>query len=152
MGDRRIAGRDAAGGFTLVEAMIAMAVLLIGALGMMALHGVGLRMNSEAREVMRATAIAYDLLGQIDSWQYDDPRLANVNTANDGDLADAALAFEAGWTTPPFDFDDADIPPPLIGQGGSAPDRTQKGRRVHRGSVIDYVEHPLPYLHRSHRP
>jgi len=96
-------------GFTLIEAMVAMSILLVGALGMMALHGVGMRMNSEAREVMRAAAIASDVLGQINGWEYDDPRLANANTANDGDLADGALAFEAYGSTPPFDFDEASL-------------------------------------------
>ena len=78
-----------------------MVVLLVGATGMMSLHSTGLRLQSEAREITRATAIAQDLMNQIQSWEYADVRLANLNTANDADVGDDARLFEAS-TAPPL--------------------------------------------------
>jgi len=85
-------------GFTLIEAMIAMAILLIGALGLTGIFQVGLQMNSDSRRMLHATAIAQDLLTNIQMWQYQDnvagTPLANVSAANDADLADTALRFQ----------------------------------------------------------
>ncbi len=95
-------------GVTLIEAMIAMVVLLVGAVGMMGLHSTGVRMESEAREITRATAIAQDLMNQIQGWEYADARLANVNAANDRDVSDDAFAFAAPGA-PPADHGEADL-------------------------------------------
>jgi type II secretory pathway pseudopilin PulG len=96
-------------GASLIEAMVAMVVLLVGALGMMSLHSTGVRMQNESREITRATAIAQDLLNQIQSWEYADARLANANTTNDLDVGDDAQLFSAPGTTPPFDHAEADL-------------------------------------------
>jgi Tfp pilus assembly protein PilV len=96
-------------GASLIEAMVAMVVLLVGALGMMSLHSTGVRMQNESREITRATAIAQDLLNQIQSWEYADARLANANTTNDRDVGDDAQLFNAHGTTPPFDHAEADL-------------------------------------------
>jgi prepilin-type N-terminal cleavage/methylation domain-containing protein len=95
-------------GVTLIEAMVAMVILLVGAMGMMGLHSTGVRMESEAREITRATAIAQDLMNQIQTWQYTDARLANGNGANDVDVADDAGAF-ATTALPPADHGEADL-------------------------------------------
>jgi type II secretory pathway pseudopilin PulG len=102
------APRAAPRGMTILEAVVAMAVLLIGVTGVMGLHTTGLRLNDDARKLTRATAIADDLLHAIDLWRYDDPRLANAIPANDGDVADAAGAFESG-PTPAADHGEADL-------------------------------------------
>jgi len=78
-------------GFTLLEAMVAMAVLLIGTMGLISLHDMGVRMNGDARVMTRATALAEDLLAQMKTWNYaSDPRLKNASSANDADYTDAA--------------------------------------------------------------
>jgi hypothetical protein len=89
--------------------MVAAVVLLIGAVGMLGLHTTGVRMEGEAREVTRASAIAQDLMNQIQLWEYADTRLANVNLSNDADLADAAWAFTVQGATPPYDHAEADL-------------------------------------------
>ena len=80
-------------GFTLVECMIALAVTLVGAVAMMGLFTVGVRMNGDARRVTRATAIAQDLLNNIELWSYTDARLSKVSS-NTTDIADAEFQFE----------------------------------------------------------
>ncbi|HTP52587.1 MAG TPA: prepilin-type N-terminal cleavage/methylation domain-containing protein [Anaeromyxobacteraceae bacterium] len=95
-------------GTTLVEALVAMAILMVGAVGTLGLHYQGQRMELEARGITRATAIAQDLMSQIQTWPYADPRLADANAANDGDFSDNAFAFET-QTPPPFDHAEADL-------------------------------------------
>lgn len=63
-------------GTTLVEALVATVVILIGFLGVMAVNKMGVAMNGRARSVTRATAIATDLVEQIGLWPYGDARLA----------------------------------------------------------------------------
>ncbi len=81
-------------GFTLIEAMVAMGVMLIGSVGLLGMHGVGVRMNADARVMTRATAIAQDLAAQMQLWSYDDPRLTNGNTTNDANYTDGDFSFE----------------------------------------------------------
>jgi prepilin-type N-terminal cleavage/methylation domain-containing protein len=98
-------------GFTLIEGMVAMTVMLIGAAGMIGLFNQGQRMHGDARRMTRATAIAQDLLNQIELLPYGENSgpLQNVNAANDGDIGDAAMAFEAEGP-PPADHAEADLP------------------------------------------
>ena len=97
-------------GFTLIEAMIAMAVLFVGALGMLSLHVYGLRMNTDARVMTRATAIAQDLLDQMKAWDYrNDSRLENSNATNDADYADPGGKFEGTVSSTLYDHQESDL-------------------------------------------
>jgi len=98
-------------GFTLIEGMIAMTVMLIGATGMIGLFNQGQRMHGDSRRMTRATAIAQDLLNNIELWGYDEAAgpLRNFYTGNDADIGDAAMAFE-GDGAPPADHGSADLP------------------------------------------
>jgi prepilin-type N-terminal cleavage/methylation domain-containing protein len=87
--------RRAQAGFTLIEAMMAMAVLLIGSLGLLSLHKLGLQLNSDARITTRATGLAEDLITQMQSWDYaNDPRMQDSNTSNDATYSDPLGAFD----------------------------------------------------------
>jgi len=94
-------------GTTLIEAMVAVTVLLVVALGTLGLHGQQLKMNGDARRTTEASALAQDLVENISLWTWGDARLANANTANDADYADRAGQFEAA--NPPFDHAEADL-------------------------------------------
>jgi prepilin-type N-terminal cleavage/methylation domain-containing protein len=97
-------------GFTLLETVIAMSVLLIGATGMLGLHTQGLRMEGDARRITRATAIAQDLMDQISLWPWGDPRLGGATPSLDSTmlatLGDPTYAFERAGT-PTASFSDA---------------------------------------------
>jgi Prokaryotic N-terminal methylation motif len=94
-----------ASGVTLIEAMVAMSVLVVGSLGLLGLHRVGVIMNADARVMTRATAIAQDLVSQMALWDYvHDPRLVNMDTSNDSDFADSSGSFE----TATFKYDHAE--------------------------------------------
>lgn len=93
-------GHPGARGFTLIEVMVAMFVLLVGATGVMSLFTQGQRLHGDARYTTRATAIAEDLIANIELWPYDNQSngttgaLGNAQTGNDGDLGDTDFAFE----------------------------------------------------------
>lgn len=59
------AGPKRRGGFTLVEVMIAMAVMITGALGLLALQRAVTRGNYEARQISTASQIARTMLERI---------------------------------------------------------------------------------------
>jgi prepilin-type N-terminal cleavage/methylation domain-containing protein len=99
-------------GLGLVEVMIAMVVLLIGAAGLIGLNTTSLRMQGDARRMTRATAIAQDLVNQIDTWSFDDARLVNRTTANDDAIGDPGLDYEHEEdpkTANAADYEEADL-------------------------------------------
>lgn len=81
-------------GTTLIEVVVAMGVLALGATGMMSMYTVTEKLEGDSRHLARANAIAQDLINQIEFWRYDDVRLSNDSTANDGAIGDPAFAFE----------------------------------------------------------
>jgi len=85
-------------GLTLVESMVAMAILVVGATGMVAMSRQGIRLNADGRRMTRAVSIAEDMASQVELWEYADPRLANTSSGNDADYADSAGVFETSAT------------------------------------------------------
>jgi prepilin-type N-terminal cleavage/methylation domain-containing protein len=85
-------------GFTLIEVMMAMLILLIGASGMVAVYMQGHRMHTDSLRSTRGAAIAQDLLNNIEQWRYANTSgqpLYNRSTSNDGDIGDTAFRFES---------------------------------------------------------
>ena len=99
-------------GVTLVETVLAMGIMVIGAVGMIGLNNMGVRMNGDGRRMTRASAIAQDLVNQMQLWDYTDPRLVNTNTTNDADVADSTLAFEGATSALAFDHAEAELEGP----------------------------------------
>ncbi|HEY6005764.1 MAG TPA: hypothetical protein VIV57_22980 [Anaeromyxobacter sp.] len=95
-------------GISLLENLLAMGILLTGAAGVVAIQRQATFYLGDARRITRATAFAGDLATQIQLWDFDDPRLANSVTANDGDVGDSADLFEI-QATPPADHGEADL-------------------------------------------
>jgi len=95
-------------GATLIEAVAAMAVLMVGAAGLVGLQRQSTFFMGDSRRTTRAAAFAQDLANQIELWDYTDPRLANTDTSNDADLGDSAFQFEQ-LSTPPADHGEADL-------------------------------------------
>jgi hypothetical protein len=95
-------------GVTIVEAVFSMAVVMIGAAGLAGMHTQSQAFLGDSLRLGRATAVAQDLMSQVESWDYTDPRLANASTANDADLGDVSGRFLTE-ATPPFDHREADL-------------------------------------------
>jgi Tfp pilus assembly protein PilV len=95
-------------GVTIVEALVSLAILTIGATGLVGMHRQSQVYLGDSLRMFRATAVAQDLISQIETWSFDDPRLANRTTANDADLGDSAYAFGT-QANPPADYLEADL-------------------------------------------
>ncbi|HYD41679.1 MAG TPA: prepilin-type N-terminal cleavage/methylation domain-containing protein [Anaeromyxobacter sp.] len=127
-------------GFTILEAVVALAVLLVGAMGVISLEFMGSRMNNDARVMTRATSIAQDLLNQIQTWDYvaeiaPGGRLTNPSTGNDDDIADRDQEFELPMSDIPagaWDHDWAELEPPNAWNGISNVDALGLGDIFHR--------------------
>jgi len=92
----RTAAALCCGGFTLIEALIALVVLSIGLLGLANLQALGLRQNNTAYQRSQATLQAYDMADRM---------RANLTAVRDGDYdnptgsAHAECSSAAGCTT-----------------------------------------------------
>jgi type IV pilus assembly protein PilV len=73
--------RARAAGFTLLEVMIAMAILLVGLLGMMRFQMVGISSNNAGRMQTLATGIALELVSGIERLPFGDPLLSPTGTS-----------------------------------------------------------------------
>jgi type IV pilus modification protein PilV len=62
-------------GFSIIEAMIASIVMLVGLLGLAALQIVGVRANHFGKHMTQASQLAQDLVESIQRWDYNDVRL-----------------------------------------------------------------------------
>lgn len=72
-------------GFTLIEAMISMAVLLVSVLALASMQVMGSRTNRFGDRMVQASALATDLAGNVQRWSYDDTRLNLLSTVNSAD-------------------------------------------------------------------
>ncbi len=63
-------------GFSLLEAMIALVIMLVGMLGLAGLQVVGVRANHFGKRMAEASSLSVDLADQINNWNYADTRLA----------------------------------------------------------------------------
>ena len=102
---------SSARGATLLEVMFAMAMLMIGAAGMVGMHRQSQLFLGDSRRLTRASYIAQDLANQIQLWPFsesDGGRLANADASNDGDIADNAGVFYTE-AAPPADHGEADL-------------------------------------------
>jgi Tfp pilus assembly protein PilV len=110
-------------GMSLIESMAALGIMMIGALGMASLHTTGVRMNGDARRMTRASAIAQDLLNNMELWPYQGPDdagpLQNTDTDNDAEIGDPGQVFETA-AAPPADHSEADLPAGFPGISSAA--------------------------------
>jgi prepilin-type N-terminal cleavage/methylation domain-containing protein len=63
-------------GFSLIEAMVASVVMLIGLLGLAGLQVVSMRANNLGKRMAQASLLAQDLVQNMQLWEYTDARLA----------------------------------------------------------------------------
>jgi len=77
-------------GFTLVEALVASAILMIALAALLPLQVMGARMNRFSERTLDATLLATDLSENITRWTYTDPRLSPLLTVSSP--SDSAVA------------------------------------------------------------
>lgn len=94
--------RRPAHGFTLLEVMVAMGILLVGLLGLMRLQILGLSWNQSARTHSRAMELALELRAGLEQLPWGDPRLNVTGGGTWGSTAPtpfgALLGVASGFT------------------------------------------------------
>lgn len=88
--------RTSARGFTLIEAMISMAVLLVSALALASMQVMGTRTNRLGDRMVQASALATGFGDSIQLWAYDDPRLNMLTTVTDTNDPAIASKWDLG--------------------------------------------------------
>ncbi len=69
-------------GFTLLEVMVSIAVLLVGLLGAAAMQISSIQWNSRSSHLTEATTVGLNQVEEILSWNFNDTRLADTDTVN----------------------------------------------------------------------
>ena len=85
--------RPAPRGFTMIEAMVASAILMIALSALLPLQVMGARMNRWSERTLDATFLATDLSENIARWSYSDSRLTALSTVSS--LTDSTVT--ASW-------------------------------------------------------
>ena len=83
-------------GFTLIEAMITMAVLVIAFTGFATLQVIGVQANYFGDRLIQASELATDLAENIERWSYTDSRLTPLSTLS-GSTAMSNAAITGTW-------------------------------------------------------
>ncbi|GBD97643.1 MAG TPA: prepilin-type N-terminal cleavage/methylation domain-containing protein [Nitrospirae bacterium] len=83
-------------GFTLVEVMVAMVILLLGMLGVMGMQYYAITGNAGSREVRTATSLSQEIVEQLKGTPYAD--LANgTDTPTAGTAISGGISFTKRW-------------------------------------------------------
>jgi Tfp pilus assembly protein PilV len=96
-----MSARRAAGGFTLVEAMIASAILAISLAALLPLQVMGVRMNRWSERTLDASLLGTDLSENIARWNYSDPRLAPLTTVSSFNDSTLVATWDMGSSAHP---------------------------------------------------
>ena len=87
------------GGFTLIELMISTFILAVGVLALLNLQAADINTNAESNRLAIATVVAQDIMENLMLLDYDDPALADNNTANNPPSSDFDSTDVAGGKT-----------------------------------------------------
>lgn len=79
-------------GFSLIEAMVASIVMLIGLLGLAGLQIVGMRANNLGKRMAQASLLAQDLVDQMQIWAYTDSRLSSTDSTLYSDTNNSTIS------------------------------------------------------------
>ncbi len=102
-------------GFTLIEVMISLVVLMVGMLGVMGMQYYAITGNTSSRDLTNATNLGLDLIEQLKTTPY-----SMISTGTDSPTAEAAttgnVQFDRAWSVVADCMalaDDGDAFPPL---------------------------------------
>lgn len=88
--------RPASRGFTLVEALVASAILMIAVAALLPLQVMGARINRFSSKTLDGTLLATDLSENITRWSYTDPRLNPLQTISSFNDSAVAARWDMG--------------------------------------------------------
>jgi len=102
-------------GFTLVEALVASAILMIAIAALLPLQMMGARLNRFSERTLDGTLLATDLSENITRWSYTDPRLNSLQTISSFSDSAVAARWDMGTSarsSQMAEFSDSPLPDP----------------------------------------
>jgi hypothetical protein len=133
-------------GFSLVEAMVASVVMLIGLLGLAALQIAGARANNLGKRMAQASLLAQDLVQNINTiWQYNDPRLTPQNFTTSLSCSTATNCNDPTHVQPFWDVGRAQVPSSVFdySDGALAGSATVLNALTYSGTSYEGVTSPV---------
>jgi len=130
-------------GFTLIEALITMSVLITAFLGLAGLQVVGAQTNFFGNRMLQASSLATDLGESMHAWQYNDTRLTPlfaVSSTNDP----AMLSWTLGTAkTTPYTLEYSDLNPDSNATNAGAQGASYQGLStdVDKDGVPDFMRY-----------
>ena len=86
------------GGFTLIEILIAMTILMVGLLAIAAMQITALRVNSTALSITERATLAQDKMEELVLLSYDNGSLADTAGGSPHEDTDVPAGFTLTWT------------------------------------------------------
>jgi type II secretory pathway pseudopilin PulG len=130
-------------GFTLIEALITMSVLITAFLGLASLQVVGVQTNYFGNRMLQASSLATDLAENMRVWQYNDSRLTpliTVSSMNDPAIRSWTLG-SAGTTPYILQYSDLTPDPNATNPGAQGPSYQGLSTDVDKNGVVDFIRY-----------
>ena len=134
-------------GFTMIEAMITMAVLVVAFTGFATLQVVGVQANYFGDRLIQASELATDLTENIERWSYSDPRLTPSTTlTGSGAMSNAAITGRwdlgtGGTTSYQAQYSDLAGDPNAVNPGALATNYQGLSSDVNRDGIPDFIRY-----------
>jgi Tfp pilus assembly protein PilV len=139
--------RNLARGFSMVEAVITMAVLVLAFTGFATLQVVGVQANYFGDRLIQASELATDLAENIERWSYTDSRLTPL-TMLTGSGAMSSTAITGTWnlgrsSTTPYQVQYSDLTgdPNASNPGALATNYQGLSSDVNRDGIPDFIRY-----------
>jgi hypothetical protein len=134
---------EMAQGFTLIEALITMSVLITAFLGLASLQIVGVQTNFFGNRMPQASSLATDLEESTHVWQYNDSRLTplfTVSSTNDPSILSWNLG-SARQTPYTLEYSDLNSDPNATNPGALGPGYQGLSTDVDKDGVADFIRY-----------
>lgn len=130
-------------GFTLIEALITMSVLITAFLGLASLQVVGVQTNYFGNRMLQASSLATDLAENMRVWQYNDSRLTPLFTVSSmNDPAILSWTLGSASTTPYIlEYSDLTPDPNATNPGAQGPSYQGLSTDVDKNGVVDFIRY-----------
>jgi type II secretory pathway pseudopilin PulG len=134
---------EMAHGFTLIEALITMTVLITAFVGLASLQVVGVQTNFFGNRMLQASSLATDLAESTHVWQYNDSRLTPLSTVSStNDPAILSWTLGTAKATPyTLEYSDLNPDPNATNAGAQGTSYQGLSTDVDKDGVPDFIRY-----------
>lgn len=125
-------------GFSLIEAMVASIVMLIGLLGLAGLQVIGMRANNIGKRMAQASLLAQDLAQNMQLWAYGDTKLTPLATYTDPNNSNITKWWNLSNAQTPTQFGGSALGNFEYTDADPATNATMSGFATNPGPIANY--------------